>query len=98
MRRELIPFLFFSTLLAAPSLAQPTFRGLGFLAPRNYSEGWGISGDGNVPVGGSIVAGSGIVQIFDAFRSDETGITSVFGDAGASSVAYAASFDGSEIV
>jgi probable HAF family extracellular repeat protein len=85
---------------AAAAVAQPTFRGLGDLPGGGfYSESWGISADGRVPVGASIIGGSGFAPQLGAFAwSTNSGLFQVYTDSAASSHAFAASTDGSVIV
>jgi probable HAF family extracellular repeat protein len=87
-------------LLASPALAQ-SLHGLGNLNPTySYSEGFGVSGNGSVAVGGSVVAGSGFNQLFAAFASGDSGTFPIYDNTpnGVSGHALAASFSGDTIV
>jgi probable HAF family extracellular repeat protein len=88
-------------LLSAPAHAQPAFfRPLGDLpgGPTN-STAWGLSSDGRFAVGGAATAGPTLDPIFTAFRADlATGTLQPLSALPASTIALAASADGSTIV
>src|SRR5215510_2732579 len=88
--------------LASPVLAQPSLRGIGFLPnPNNtYSECYGISSDGSLAVGGSVVGGSGFNQLFAACANNsDFGIFPVYDNhaGGVSAHAMAAAYSGQVI-
>jgi probable HAF family extracellular repeat protein len=89
--------------LVSPALAQPSLRGIGFLPnPNNtYSECYGVSGDGALAVGGSVVGGSGFNQLFAACANvSDLGLFPVYDDhaGGVSIHGMAAAFSGQTIV
>lgn len=81
------------------AMAQASFTGLGHLGTTvSYSEGRGVSGDGLVAVGMSLMSG-GIGGLSDAFQwRSAFGMTSTCGYGDASNVAAGASMDGTVIV
>lgn len=90
-----------SVVVCAPgALAQVSFQPLGDLAGGGeYSEAWGVSADGDVAVGASVVGGSGFALVMDGFIwLEELGLQPLLGTTNGPSVrAQGVSADGSVI-
>ena len=80
------------------AIAQATFTGLGHLGSSvSYSEGYGVSGDGKVALGMSLISG-GIGGLSVAFGWSQSTIVPIFDALGGSAYAWGASGDGAVIV
>src|SRR5262245_17814646 len=88
---------------AASALAQPTLTGLGDLPGGSFhSEAWGVSADGSVVVGASIINGNVLFGgTYAAFRwTASTGIVDIYDVGGIGTVCrgYATTPDGRMVV
>ena len=93
--------LMVAPVLAGAAMGQITFEPLGDLAGGGeYSEVWGVSSDGSVTVGASVVGGGGLSPVLDGFWwTSDTGMLPVFGSTNGPSVhAHGASEGGRVIV
>jgi probable HAF family extracellular repeat protein len=89
--------------LVAIAGAQPNFRGMGDLpGGQNFSEVWGVSADGAVVVGDSIVSGNVLFGgTYAAFRwDDELGLQDIYNLGGIGTIcrSYAVNSNGSVVV
>lgn len=87
-------------LAASNACAQISFRGLGDLSGGGFlSEVFALNASGSLAAGGSVVAGSGFNQIYDAFVFDpDSGLTPALLGPTGSARAFALSANGAAVV